>query len=199
MACFGQTRTAAASLARSASGGCSFRTYRMSASRTSRISGAASTQRALRSQRPKSTTTRISGSLPERGSFPLGRREAEVKGHEAAEDVRRRVLETAGAGGTVLGIRETDVAHAVEDPLEADPGLGAGERPARARMRAAAEGDVLLRVGPIDTERGRAFELARVAVGGTAEEHDGAAGGDVDIGDPRRAPGHAEVALDGAL
>ena len=59
------------------------------------------------------------------------RSELEVEGLQAAQDVRRRVLVAARAGRTVLGLRDPDVGHAVEDPLDADRGL----RRARAARR----------------------------------------------------------------
>src|SRR5262245_64513117 len=118
---------------------------------------------------------------------------------QSAQDPRRLVLEAPGAGGPVVLLREPDVAHAVEDPLEADLRLGAGERAARAGVGAAAEGDVLLAVGAADAELGGGLETPRVAVDRTVQEHDGGAGGDLHPGEGGAATGEAEVALDRAL
>ena len=74
-------------------------------------------------------------------------RELEVRGAQPAEDPRRFVLEAAVAGRAVVLLREADVAHPVEDALEADAALGPGQRPAGAGVGAASEGDVLLAFG----------------------------------------------------
>ena len=82
--------------------------------------------------------------------------ELEVQSLQAAEDVGRRVLVAAGAGRAVLGLGDPDVGRAVEEALEADPRLGAGERRAGAGVDAVPERDVLAGVGAVDVELGRA-------------------------------------------
>ena len=103
---------------------------------------------------PVTTATRLIG----RASTGV---ELEVQLGEAAEDPRRLVVEAAGAGRAVVLLGQADVAHPVEDALEADPALGPGERAAGARVGAAAERDVGLGVGAVDAELGRALEPAR--------------------------------------
>ena len=66
-------------------------------------------------------------------------------------------------------------------------------------MDAVPERDVGARVVAVDTELGRALEPARVAVGGTVEDHDRRAGRDVDAAECRRDAGEPEVAFDRAL
>src|SRR3989442_1523034 len=100
------------------------------------------------------------------------RRELEMEAAQAAQHPGRLVLEAPGARGTVMLLREANVAHPIEDPLEADLRLGARERAARAGMVAAAEGDVLLGVGAVDPELGGALETPRVPVGRAVQHHE---------------------------
>ena len=141
---------------------------------------------------PVTTATRLIG-------VGLDRVELEVELGEAAEDPRRLVAEAAVAGRAVVLLGQADVAHPVEDALEADPALGPGERAAGAGVGAAPEGDVGLGVGPVDAELVRALEAPGVAVGGAVEQHHRRAGLDVDAADRRGAPGEAEVGLHRAL
>ena len=90
---------------------------------------------------PVTTATRLIGAR--RSSTGV---ELEVQLGEAAEDPRRLVVEAAVAGRAVVLLGEADVVHPVEDALEADAALDAGERAAGARVGAASEGDVGLRV-----------------------------------------------------
>ena len=76
--------------------------------------------------------------------------------------------------------------HAVEEALDADAGLGAGERRAGARVDAVSEREVLARVGAVDVELGGVVEVARIAVRGAVEHHHGRARRDVDAADRRR-------------
>ena len=94
---------------------------------------------------------------------------------------------------------EPDVSHAVEDPIDADPSLGASERTTGARMHTAAERDVRLGIGTVDAELVGALEPFGVAVGGAVEQHDRRARRDVDLADLRGAAGEAEVGLDRAF
>ena len=84
--------------------------------------------------------------------------ELEVQLGEAAEDPRRLVAEAPVTGRAVVLLGQADVAHPVEDPFEADPALGPGQRPTGARVGATAEGDVGLGVGPVGVELGGALE-----------------------------------------
>ena len=86
--------------------------------------------------------------------------ELEVQLGEAAEDPRRLVAEAAVAGRAVVLLGQADVAHAVEDALEADPALGPGQRAAGAGVDAAPERDVGLGVGPVDAELVRGTRTA---------------------------------------
>jgi hypothetical protein len=81
---------------------------------------------------------------------------------ETAEHPRRFVAEAARAGRAVVLFRQPDVARAVEDAFEADPGLGSRQRAARAGVRAASERDVLAGVGAVEAELGWALEAAGV-------------------------------------
>ena len=111
--------------------------------------------------------------------------ELEVQLGEAAEDPGRLVVEAPVAGRAVVLLGEPDVARAVEDALEADPALGAGQRTAGAGVGAPAEGDVGGGVRAVDAELVRALEPAGVAVGGAVEEHQRRAGRDLDAADGR--------------
>src|SRR5262249_41790134 len=91
--------------------------------------------------------------------------ELEVQRFETAQHVDRRVVIPPGFRGTVLGIGDPDVGHAVEDALEADPTFGPGERRADARVDPEAESHVVPAIRAIDPEFGRLVELPRVAVG----------------------------------
>src|SRR6187431_2995660 len=102
---------------------------------------------------------------------------------ETTEDPRRLVLEAAVVGRAVVLLGQPDVVHAVEDPLEADAPLDAGERAARARVGTTSEGDVALHVLAVDAELGRALEAPRIAVGGPVEQHHRRSRGDVDTAD----------------
>ena len=87
--------------------------------------------------------------------------ELEVQLREAAQDPGRLVAEAAVAGRAVVLLGQADVAHPVEDALEADPALGPGERATGARVGAAPERDVGLGVVAVDAELGRALEPPR--------------------------------------
>ncbi len=104
---------------------------------------------------------------------------------DTAEQVDGRVLVAAGTGGTVRRLRDPDVAHAVEDALEADAGLGPRERRARAGVDAEPEPEVLAAVHPVEAELVRIVELPRVVVRGAVEHHHGGAGREVDAADRR--------------
>src|SRR6478672_8904849 len=109
--------------------------------------------------------------------------ELQMEGAQPAEDEGRHVLVAPGARRTVLGLGDRDVRHAVEEALDADAGLGAGQRCAGAGVDAVAEGEMLACIRAFDDEVAGIVEKARVAVGGAVEHHDGRAGGDGDAGD----------------
>ena len=71
---------------------------------------------------------------------------------QAAEHVDRRVLVAAGAGRAVLGLRDRDVGHAVEEALEADARFGPGERRADTGVDAEPEPEVMAAVGAVEAE-----------------------------------------------
>src|SRR5262245_26953215 len=160
--------------------------------------------RARRSCRSASTvsSTRISkrSMVSDTARLPsAGRCELQLECVEPAQHVDRRVVVLACTVGTVHGFVDPDVIHAVEDPFETHPTLGARERRARARVDAEPEADVLAAVGAVGAHVGRALEVTRVAVGGTFDHHDGRTGWDVDVADLRVATRQSEVALDRAL
>ena len=105
---------------------------------------------------------------------------------EAAKQVDGRVLVATVPGWTVLRLRDPDVAHAVEDALEADAGLGARERCAGTGVDAEPEPEVLTAVHTVEAELVRVVELPRVVVRGSVEHHHGRAGRQVDAADRRR-------------
>ena len=90
--------------------------------------------------------------------------------------------------------------RAVEQPLDAHPGLQPGQRPTRAAVHAPAEGEVLTCVVALDAELVRvrrsgagsrlAAPLSTISV---------TPGRDVDAADGGRAPRQPEVALDRRL
>src|SRR4051812_20527291 len=115
---------------------------------------------------------------------------------EATEDVGRRVLVAARAGGAVLLLGDHDVAHALEQTFDADVALGPRERRTRTRVHTVPERDVLPGVRAIQPELLGRLEAARVTVRGAVEHHYGRARRDVDTTDRRRHAGQAEVTLD---
>ena len=133
------------------------------------------------------------------GELRLVRCELDVERVEAAQHPRGLVVEPARVGRAVVLLRQPDVAHPVEDALDADAGLGASQRTAGTGVDAAAEGDVLARVGAVEAELGRALEAPGVAVGRAVEQHHRRTGRDVDAADRRRPAGQAEVGLHRAL
>src|SRR3954462_11265850 len=100
-----------------------------------------------------------------------GGREPDVDVGEAAQDERWFVVVCAGVGGTVLLVVNGDIAQPVENPLNADPALHAGERSAGARVDTAAERDVLADVFPVKLELMRVLEAVRIAVRGAGTDH----------------------------
>src|SRR4051812_21809683 len=98
-----------------------------------------------------------------------------------------------------MRLREADVSGAIEDPFQAYPPLDACQWATWTGVRAASERDVRANTVAVDAELGRALELVGIAVGGTVQQHDRGAGGDLDAADRRRAPGQPEVGLDRAL
>ena len=65
--------------------------------------------------------------------------------------------------------------------------FGTGQRSTRTEVDAVPERKMLPSVGPVGIELRRFFELARVAVGGTVDDHHGGTGRNVDATDRRRA------------
>lgn len=66
--------------------------------------------------------------------------------------------------GAVFRVVEFDVAHAVQEPLDADLRFDTRQRTSRAGVHTAAESDVFTQVFTVDAEFRRAFEAVRVAV-----------------------------------
>src|SRR5262245_51020953 len=101
--------------------------------------------------------------------------ELDVELVEAAQHPRRFVDEPTSVGWTVVFLGQADVPHTVEDAVEADARFGSCERPAGAGVDPTAEGDVRAHVRAVESELRGALELARGAVGGPVEQHDGRA------------------------
>ena len=129
----------------------------------------------------------------------LGEVEFQMQLGEPAQDVGRNVLVATVSGRAVVRLADPDVGGAVEQPLEPDPGFGAGQRRAGAAVDAAAEGQVLTGVLAVGIERVRILEAARIAVGRPVDHHQRAAGADGFLADGGRHPRQPEVALDRAL
>ena len=142
-------------------------------------------------QRSSSTVTFIGIALDEV--------EFQVQLGEPTQDVGRNVLVATVSGRAVVRLADPDVGGAVEQPLQSDPGFGAGQRCAGAAVDAAAEGQVLAGVLALGIEGVRILEAARVAVGGPVDHHQRAAGADGFLADGGRHPRQPEVALDRAL
>src|SRR5665213_1491164 len=94
-------------------------------------------------------------------------REFQVQAGQALEEVRGDVVELPLPGRTVLRLRDPDVGHSVEEALERDPSLGAGQGSPRTGVDTVAEGHVLARIGPVHPELGRTFELPGIVVRST--------------------------------
>src|SRR3981081_2218102 len=97
---------------------------------------------------------------------------------EPTQDVGRNVFVASVARGPVPALRDPNVAGPVEQSLEPDPGLGAGQRCTGAAVDSAPEREVLARVLAFGVERVRILETARVTIGGTVDHHQRAAGAD---------------------
>src|SRR5438445_4141216 len=106
------------------------------------------------------------------GSTSAGgrRSELEMEVGQAPEQVGRQVLVAAGAGRTMRRLGDRDVRRAVEETVEGDATLGAGERCARAGVNAEAEGQMLAGVRPVDVELVWVLEEPGVSVGGAREQ-----------------------------
>src|SRR5271165_502633 len=89
----------------------------------------------------------------------VDRRELEMEVLEALEHPGGRVLEPAVTGGAVVGFRESDILHPIEDPLQGDVRLGPGERCSGTGVDAVTERDVLSPVQPVQPQVRRALEL----------------------------------------
>src|SRR5437763_960973 len=113
-----------------------------------------------------------------RHSSEYARFELEVQTADAAQDVGRHVVVTAGAHGAVLLLGDPDVVHPVEQSLDRDPSLGARERSTGAGVRTVTERDVLARVRALHVEVARMLETTGVAVRGPVDDHECGARGD---------------------
>ena len=72
--------------------------------------------------------------------------EFQVQFGESTQDVGRDILVATLARRAVVRLADPDVGGAVEQPLEPDPGLGAGQRCAGAAVDPTAESQMLARV-----------------------------------------------------
>src|SRR5437016_5246504 len=93
------------------------------------------------------------------------RRELQVQVGQAPQDERGHVLVAAGVGRPVLRLRDADVAHAVQEALDADAGLGPSKGSARAGVDPVPERHVLTGVGPVDAELVWPLEAPQISVG----------------------------------
>src|SRR6516225_5287418 len=92
-------------------------------------------------------------------------------------------------------LRDAYLRRAVEEPINGDPRLHAGERSPGATMGAAPEREVIPRVGAIDLELRRVRKVAGIPVGRAVEHHECCSRRDVDAADGRRAPREPKVPL----
>lgn len=99
----------------------------------------------------------------------------------------------------MLGLGKADVGHPAEDPLQADPHLGAGNRSARARVNSAAECHVMQYVRAVEAEFVGFVEPPRITVGRTVHHQNAGAGLHLDVADPGGAPRETEIRFDRAF
>ena len=116
-----------------------------------------------------------------------------------ADHEGRPVVVAPGVGRTVVGLRDPDVAGAVEQALDRDACLGTGERGADTRVDAVPECNVLAGVRAVDAKLIGTLKLSRVAVRGTDEDLHGGAGGKVDPVYRRRHPRQPKWTLERAV
>src|SRR5436309_13794122 len=110
-----------------------------------------------------------------RSSFPSGEerrsalgdgRELQVEALHPTQDVRGDVVVRPRARRPVLGLGDSDVRETVEQPFDADDGLGAREGRAGTGVDPEAECQMLTRVWTIHIKIGRGLDTAGVAAGG---------------------------------
>ena len=99
----------------------------------------------------------------------------------------------------MVAVVDADARGALEEPLDREDGLRAGERRPGAGVDAAAEGEVLASVRPRLVERGRVLEDPPVAAGRAVQEHDDGAGRELESAELGRPLRQAERALDRRL
>jgi len=90
--------------------------------------------------------------------------EFQVQLGKPTQDVGRDVLVATAACRAVVRLADPDVRGAVEQTLEPDPGLGAGQRRAGTAVDSAAEGEVLAGVLAIRVEGVRILEAASASL-----------------------------------
>ena len=110
---------------------------------------------------------------------------------QPSQDVGRDVLVVPVLGRTVGRLGDPDVAHASEEPLDADTGLRPGQRSSGAGVRPPSEGEVLLGVRAGPSGRRRARRSGGVAPGGPVEHHHGRAGAGCRLHPPSTRSGQA--------
>ena len=112
------------------------------------------------------------------------------------KDVERHVVETAVPWRTVPGFVEPNVFEPVQDALDGDTPFDPGQWTPGATVHPAGERHVLARIRPVYAEFGRAFEVARIAVGGAGQQHHRRTSWNRDTAQRGRDAGQPEVALD---
>src|SRR4051794_40565917 len=141
------------------------------------------------------TAARTTASGRRRGRWT----ELQVQLGHAAQDEGGDVAVAARSGGSVVLLRDADLAQPIEQALDTHPSLRAGQLAAHAGVDAAAERQVLARVLAVDLELVRVLEPLGVPACGAVEQHQRRTGWYVDTAELRRDAGQPEVALHRAL
>ena len=92
--------------------------------------------------------------------------EPDVQFGHTSQDERRQILVPALAARTVHLLIDPDLGGAFEQPLQADRGLGTGQRGARAAVHTPAERHMVAGIGPVDVESVGIGEFAGIPSSG---------------------------------
>src|SRR5271165_339876 len=105
----------------------------------------------------------------------------------------------ACVGWAVRTLRNRDVGHPVEYPVEGNASLGPGEWRSRTGVVATSERQMLANVGAVHAELVGLLELARVPIAGAGQQHHRGSRRNRYVTDRGRCACHAEVGLHRAL